>query len=90
MILSAKKKPFGFYADLLYRGGFIEVGVLNNKWIRVDNLEMLKRFYEADCLFRIPLTSEQREICDVNVYSDLSKAEVEQLNLEMECTNTND
>ena len=90
MILSAKKKPFRFYTDFLYRGGFIEVGVLNNKWIKVDNREMLKRFYEADCLFRIPLRSEQPKICDVNVYSDLTKEEMEDLSLYNECTNPND
>ena len=90
MIISAKKESFNFYANILRFGGFIEVGTLNNKWIKVDNLEMLKRFYEADCLLRIPFTKDQPKISDVNVYSDLSKEEQEQLSLEAECTNPND
>ena len=90
MITSAKKNPLRFYTEFLNMGGFIEVGVLNNKWIMIDNLEMLKRFYEADCLFRIPYRKEQPKVQPVNVYSDLSDEEKEQLNLEMECMNPND
>ena len=90
MIICAKKESFRFYAELLQHGGFIEVGTLNNKWIKVDNLEMLKRFYDADCLLRIPFRKDQTTICDINVYSDLSKEEQEQLSLEAECTNPND
>lgn len=81
MIFSAKKEPFNFYTEFLRCGGFIEVGVINNKWIRVTDLEILKRFYEADCLFRIPLSKEQSTICDSNSYSDLSDKEKVQLQM---------
>ena len=55
MVISAKKESLEFYTDFLWKGGYIEVGTLNNKWIRIKDQAMLERFYEANCLFRIPL-----------------------------------
>ena len=52
MVISAKKESLEFYADFLRRGGCIEVGTLNNKWIKIKDQEMLDRFYEANCLFQ--------------------------------------
>ena len=64
MVISVKKESLEFYADFLRRGGCIEVGTLNNKWIKIKDQEMLDRFYEANCLFRIPLRKEKLSLND--------------------------
>ena len=79
MVISAKKESLEFYTDFLYKGGCIEVGTLNNKWIRIKDQAMLERFYEANCLFRIPLRKEQEKLMDANTSADLSKEEKLQL-----------
>ena len=75
MVMSAKKESLEFYTNFLESGGYIEVGATDNKWIHVKDKDALKRFYEADCLFRIPLRKEQEKIMDVNTNADLSKEE---------------
>ena len=75
MVISAKKESLEFYTNFLESGGYIEVGATDNKWIHVKDKDALKRFYEADCLFRIPLRKEQEKIMDVNTDADLSKEE---------------
>lgn len=62
MTISAQKEPLEFYSVLLEKGGYIEVGSIDGIWIQVKDQETLKRFYEADCLFRIPLNKEQEKI----------------------------
>ena len=44
MVISAKKESLEFYTDFLWKGGYIEVGTLNNKWIRIKDQAMLERF----------------------------------------------
>lgn len=79
MVISAKKESLEFYTDFLCKGGYIEVGTLNNMWVRIKDQAMLERFYEANCLFRIPLRKEQEKLIDVNTSADLSKEERFQL-----------
>lgn len=79
MVISAKKESLEFYTDFLYKGGYIEVGTLNNKWVRIKDQAMLERFYEANCLFRIPLRKEQEKLMNVNISANLSKEEKLQL-----------
>jgi hypothetical protein len=79
MVMSAKKESLEFYTEFLHRGGYIEVGTLNDKWVRITDQAMLERFYEANCLFRIPFRKEQEKLMDVNTSADLSKEEKLQL-----------
>ena len=79
MVISAKKESLEFYTDFLWKGGYIEAGTLNNKWTRIKDQAMLERFYEANCLFRIPLRKEQEKLIDVNTSAGLSKEEKPQL-----------
>ena len=79
MIINADDNSIEFYIEFLKKGGFIQVGTLNNRWIRITDEEMLRRFYDANCLFRIPLTSEEPEIVDWSFDTDLSEEEKEQL-----------
>ncbi len=80
MIFNAKDKSWGFYTDFLDRGGFIQVGVTGGRWLRIKDYGILKKYYETNCLFRIPLNSEQPIICDVSFDEDLSDKEKQQLN----------
>lgn len=66
MVLSAKKESLEFYTDFIKKGGYIEVGTLNNKWIRIKDQAILKRFYETNCLFRIPLRKEQEKLMGID------------------------
>lgn len=79
MVISAKKESLEFYTDFLRKGGYIEVGTLNDMWVRIKDQAMLERFYEANCLFRIPFRKEQEKLADVNTSADLSKEERFQL-----------
>lgn len=79
MVISAKKESLEFYTEFLCRGGYIEVSTLNDKWVRITDQAMLERFYEADCLFRIPFRKEQEKLMDINTSADLSKEEKFQL-----------
>ena len=79
MVMSAKKESLEFYTDFLCKGGYIEVGTLNDKWVRIKDQAMLERFYEANCLFRVPLRKEQEKLMDINTSADLSKEEKLQL-----------
>lgn len=79
MVMSAKKESLEFYTDFLRKGGYIEVGTLNDMWVRIKDQAMLERFYEANCLFRIPFRKEQEKLADVNTSADLSKEEKLQL-----------
>lgn len=79
MIINANDNSIEFYIEFLNKGGFIQVGTLNNRWIRITNEEMLRRFYDANCLFRVPYNSEEPEIVDWNFDTDLSEEEKEQL-----------
>lgn len=72
MILSAKKESLEFYTDFIKKG-YIEVGTLNNKWIRIKDQAMLKRFYETNCLFRIPLRKEQEKLMGIDTSVSPSK-----------------
>ena len=74
MVLSAKKESLEFYADFIKKGGYIEVGILNDKWIRIKDQAMLKRFYEANHLFRIPLRKEQEKLMGVDISISTSKS----------------
>ena len=75
MVISAKKDSLEFYTDFLRKGGYIEVGTLNDMWVRIKDQAMLERFYEANCLFRIPFRKEQEKLADVNTSAGLSKEE---------------
>lgn len=79
MVISAKKESLEFYTDFLRKGGYIEVGTLNDRWVRIKDQAMLERFYEANCLFRIPFRKEQEKLADTNTSADLSKEERLQL-----------
>lgn len=79
MVLSAKKESLEFYTEFLCKGGYIEVGTLNDMWVRIKDQAMLEQFYEANCLFRIPFRKEQEKLADVNTSADLSKEEGLQL-----------
>ena len=79
MVLSVKKESLEFYTDFIKKGGYIEVGTLNDKWVRIKGQAMLERFYETNCLFRIPLRKEQEKLMDANTSADLSKEEKLQL-----------
>lgn len=80
MIFNAKDKSWGFYTDFLECGGFIQVGVMDGRWLRIKDYGMLKKYYETNCLFRIPLIKEEPKICDVCFDEDLSDEEKQQLN----------
>ena len=80
MISNAKDKSWGFYTDFLDRGGFIQVGITGDRWLRIKDYGMLKKYYEANCLFRIPLIKEEPKIRDVCFNEDLSDEEKQQLN----------
>lgn len=90
MVMSATRQPLNFYTELLNRGGFIQVRMPNNQWVKVTSPEMLQQAYAEKRTFRIPLINEQQQITGVNIYSDLTKEEQEQLSLEAECCNPND
>lgn len=73
MVLSVKKESLEFYTDFIKKGGYIEVGTLNNKWIRIKDQAMLERFYETSCLFRIPLRKEQEKLMGADISISTSK-----------------
>jgi hypothetical protein len=78
MIFNAKDKSWGFYTNFLDCGGFIQVGITGGRWIRIKDYTMLKKYYEANCLIRIPLNKESivRDVC---FNEDLSDEEKQQL-----------
>ena len=73
MVLSVKKESLEFYTDFIKKGGYIEVGALNDKWVRIKDQAMLERFYETNCLFRIPLRKEQEKLMDADISVSTSK-----------------
>ena len=73
MVLSVKKEPLEFYTDFIKKGGYIEVGALNDKWVRIKDQAMLERFYETNCLFRIPLRKEQEKLMGADISISTSK-----------------
>lgn len=73
MVLSAKKESLEFYTDFIKKGGYIEVGTFNDKWIRIKDQAMLERFYEASRLFRIPLRKEQEKLMGADISISTSK-----------------
>lgn len=79
MIFNAKDESWRFYTEFFDRGGFIQVGVTGGRWLRIKDYGMLKKYYETNCLFRIPLIKEQSKICDVCFDENLSDEEKQQL-----------
>ena len=73
MVLSVKKESLEFYTDFIKKGGYIEVGALNDKWVRIKDQAMLERFYETNCLFRIPLRKEQEKLMGADISISTSK-----------------
>ena len=73
MVLSVKKESLEFYTDFIKKGGYIEVGALNDKWVRIKDQTMLERFYETNCLFRIPLRKEQEKLMGADISISTSK-----------------
>lgn len=73
MVLSVKKESLEFYTDFIKKGGYIEVGALNDKWVRIKDQAMLERFYEMNCLFRIPLRKEQEKLMGADISISTSK-----------------
>ena len=74
MVLSVKKESLEFYTDFIKKGGYIEVGALNDKWVRIKDQAMLERFYETNCLFRIPLRKEQEKLMGADISISTSKS----------------
>ena len=73
MVLSVKKESLEFYTDFIKKGGYIEVGTLNDKWVRIKDQAMLERFYETNFLFRIPLRKEQEKLMGADISIITSK-----------------
>ena len=73
MVLSVKKESLEFYTDFIKKGGYIEVGAFNDKWVRIKDQAMLERFYETNCLFRIPLRKEQEKLMGADISISISK-----------------
>lgn len=73
MVLSVKKESLEFYTDFIKKGGYIEVDALNDKWVRIKDQAMLERFYETNCLFRIPLRKEQEKLMGTDISISTSK-----------------
>ena len=73
MVLSVKKESLEFYTDFIKKGGYIEVGAFNDKWVRIKGQAMLERFYETNCLFRIPLRKEQEKLMGADISISTSK-----------------